>query len=139
MRYRRFNIVLSDLLANLEIFAVSKTTTQRAEHIRFRLQTITDLYTKIPFDKIIDHPDFDLLVTIKDAISLLHPAVEKIINGEKNIDEAVKIIAIIHQNGQAYRLRLQTIIDKLQQQPGHENDGLRSVDIINGKVYDPAI
>lgn len=81
--FKGFGMILSDLLANLEIFAVAESTSERAELIRFRLKTITDLYTKIPFDELSDHPDFDLLIAIRDAIFRLHQAVEKIINGEK--------------------------------------------------------
>ena len=74
------------------------SSTERAEHIRYRLQTITDLYAKIPFDQIVDHPDSDLLIKIRDAISRLHSAVEKIINGEKDISETEAIIAVINNN-----------------------------------------
>lgn len=139
--FKDFGMILSDLLANLEIFAHpdGEATLQRAEVIRYRLKTITDLYAAISFDQITDHPDFDLLVTIKDAISHLHPAAENIINGEKDIIEAESVIAVIHQNGQAYRVRLHEILNDLRQQPGHEHDGLRAVDIIDGRVWNSAI
>ena len=132
-------MILSDLLANLEIFTVAESTPERADLIRYRLKTITDLYAKIPFDQIADHPDCDLLVVIRDAISRLHQAVEKIINGEKDISEAESVIAVIHNNGQAYRSRLHKILNDLHSQPGHENDGLRSIGVIDGKVWDSAI
>lgn len=137
--FKGFGMILSDLLANLEFFAVAEPTPEIAEHIRYRLKTISDLYGTIPFDQITDHPDHDVLLKIRDAISQLHPAVEKIINGEKDISEAHAVITVIHNNGQAYRARLTTMLRELRKQPGHKHDGLRSIDVINGKVWDSSI
>lgn len=58
---------------------------------------------------------------------------------KKDISEAESVIAIIHQNGQTYRLRLHNILEELRPQPSHENDGLRSIDVIDGKVWNSAI
>lgn len=92
-----------------------------------------------PIDKITDHPDFDLLVAIRDAISQLHPAVENIINGEKDISGAKAVIAVIHNSGQKYRARVTDALRELRKEPGHEHDGLQSTCVIDGKVWSSAI
>ncbi len=137
--FKGFGMLLQELFSNIEIFAVAEATPERKKLIRFRLKTITDLYAKIPFDQIAAHPDFNLLATIRDAISRLHPAVDEIINGKKDIKEVEAIITVILNNGQAYQARLTDILHELRKQPGHENDGLRSTCVITGKVWNSAI
>ena len=137
--FKGFGMILNDLLANCEIFAVYEATPERAGHIRCRLKTMDDLYKTIPFDQITDHPDYEIFVAIRNAIDLLYPAVEKIINGQTNIDEAEALITVIDKHGKAYRARLKAILKELREHPGHEHDGLQSTCVITGRVWNSAI
>lgn len=78
--------------------------------------------------------DYDLLSQIKEAISKLVPKVENILNGENNIDESLGLINTISDKGMEYRARLQNILEQINSQPGHENDGFEITDI-HGKVW----
>lgn len=137
--FKDFGMILSDILVNLEIFAIAEPTQQIADQIRHRLGQISDAYQTIPFNQIPNHPDLDLFTTIRDAITKLHQDVEKILNGEQDISEAEATIGVILDKGTEYRMRLIAILEKLNSQPGHEHDRLASTSICDGKVWDSAL
>lgn len=104
-----------DLLSNLELFLIEKTTEQRAEAVRNYMKKIIEYYASIPFDQIKDHPDYDIFSAVKDAIAELKTEVNQILVGRvKDMDKANQIILFILDKGNEYRDRLVTIRDELR-------------------------
>ena len=81
-----------------------------------------------------DHPDHNLLLEIRELVSQLVWEVEKILNGNRNIDKGNQIIQAISLKEREYRLRLLNLEKQLNLQPGHEHDCLKVVDIF-GKSW----
>ena len=105
-----------------------------AATIRSKIKSITGFYDGMPFDEMSDYPDLDVFLAVRESLIHLHPAVEKILNGQKDITEAHEIIVDIIKVGNRYRNRLKDIINELRELPGHEDDRLESTSIHDGSV-----
>ena len=132
--FKGFGACFSGLRIDLRTFIEFEATPGIEKHSRELLSTIVNLYQSIPFEQIINHPDYDLLLEIKEAISRLVPEVESVLNGKKSIKETENIIKIISEKGLEYRARLKALLDQIRLQPGHEKDGFRLTDI-DGKIW----
>lgn len=127
------------LLSNLELFAVDESTEQRATYIRNCVNLIVRCYDSIPFDQITSHPDYDIFLAVKKAISRLRDEVDQILAGKKDINQARQLIIFILDKGNEYRARLKAILDELHKHPGFENYGFQATGVIDGKHWDSCI
>lgn len=137
--FKGFGMIVVGIRAKLEIWTVAEKRDKDAQWMCNQVARVTEIYQKIPFDQILDHPDHDLLSKIWGAISRLGPEIEEILNGKEDVNEAYALLQTILNKGYEYRLRLRAICDELHKQPGHENDDLRSTCVITGKVWDLAL
>ncbi len=127
--FKGFGSYLQGLLADLDNIVEIGRTPEREKHTRDMIDKMVSLYQSIPFEQITNHPDYDLLLQINDAISRLVPKIETVIGGGKNIDESLELIKLISEKGMEYRNRLSTLLKQINSQPGHEKDGFKITDI----------
>jgi hypothetical protein len=113
-----FGANLQTLILNLRAFE-RNATFQNKSDVQNMLNEIVKRYKTIPFKQITNHPDYVLLLEIREKITQLIAKVEDALMTGKGIDECFEIIKIIGDKGQEYRARLTAL---LKQQPGHEND-----------------
>lgn len=135
--FKCFGNLLQGLAADLENFS-NEAMPEDESHAREMLRFIISLYQSIPFEQITNHPDYNLLLEIKEEISRLVPEVESVLNNKNNIKKSYEIIKIIEKKGAEYRKRLKTLLEQIRLQPGHEQDGFKVVDI-HGKTWNNAI
>lgn len=128
-------MIIVALRSNLEIWSIDEKGDERAGYMRNAVGLMTRTYKTIPFDRISDHPDVDLLSAIWSAISLLGPEIDQILSGKEDVSTADALLDIISEKGEEYRLRLTAIKNDLCQQPGCENANLQSTCVITGKVW----
>ena len=79
--FKGFGSLLQGLLADLDNITGMGMTPEREKHAREMLNGIINTYQTIPFERIKDHPDYNLLLEIKEAISRLTLEVETVLNG----------------------------------------------------------
>lgn len=123
--FKGFGALLEGLLAELENFIVLGETPERKKNIREKINKIVSVYQSIPFEQITNHPDYDLLLEMREAISKLVLEIESILGGEKNINGGKELIYLILEKGIEYRNRLSVLLKQINLQPGHENDGFK--------------
>jgi len=136
--FKGFGSYLQGFMAGLDNLARYGKTPEREERIRKQLAEIIALYQSIPFEQIANHPDYYLLLQIKEEISKLAPTIENVLTDGKNIDESIEIIRTIHEKGMEYRKRIEMLLKQLNLQPGHEKDGFKVTDI-HGQVWNNGI
>ena len=132
--FKGFGSYLQGLLADLDNLVEIGRTPEREQHTREMIDKMVNLYQSIPFEQITDHPDYALLLQIREAISKLVPKVEAVLSGENSIDGSLELIKIISEKGMEYRARLSALLKQINSQSGHEKDGFDITDI-HGKVW----
>ena len=132
--FKGFGTCLQGILADLGFCVKFERTPEIAEHARNILNTITKAYQSIPFEQITNHPDYELLKQINEAILKLVPEAEAVLGGKNDIKESWELIKLIAEKGREYQAGLITLMKKINKQPGHEKDGFPVVDL-NGKTW----
>jgi len=127
--FKGFGALLQGVISDLDYFEGFEATPRVEARIWENLNRITELYKSIPFDKITNHPDYDLLSEIKQLVERLALVVEDTLKNKKSIQESQEIIEAIAKKGNEYKARLIALKKKLNLQPNHEKDGLQVVDI----------
>lgn len=126
------------LLSNLELFATVEATQKLDDYIRRNMDILRKCYDSIPFGQLTDHPDYDIFISVRDAVSRLQSEVDQILAGKKDIHQAHEHIQYIIEKGNEYRRRLMAILKALRRQPGFEDYGLQTTDLF-GRHWDSAI
>ena len=116
--FNGFGAKLQSLMMTLGAFSRNVTPENKTD-VQNALDRIVNQYKIIPFEKIKNHPDYDLLSEVKELISKLILEIETFLNGGGDTDKSYELITKIGEKGQEYRARLTAL---LRQQPGHEND-----------------
>lgn len=138
--FKGFGNLIQAVVSDIDNSIVEKEVTSEAKQsIQENLNKMVELYQRIPFEQITTSPDYDLLLEIKEAISRLVLEVESVLNSNGNFNRShMEPLIFIDKKGMEYRQRLETLLEQIRQQPGHEQDGFKVVDI-HGKTWNNAI
>ena len=111
-----------------------------AEHVRNSTELMAKHYERTSFGEMVDHPDADVLLEIREAVLGLRKVIDVVLSGDfSRGDLAFSYIQTISDLGQIYRNRLEEIQEVLRTKPGFEQAGLRADDMLDGSVWESAL
>jgi hypothetical protein len=132
--FKGFGNYVQGLGADLDYLTQYERTPEIEKHTREMINKIVSSYQSISFEQITNHPDYDLLKEISEAILKLVPEVEAVLDGKNSAEESWRLIKLITEKGREYQARLIILMKQINEQPGHEDDGFPVVDL-DGKTW----
>jgi hypothetical protein len=130
-----FGACLTSLKWTLHSYAEGRRDQSTTKYIRDTLQEITDLYSAVSLEEIANHPDYDLLSTIKGKIFQLEQETNAILEGKTDTGALDQIANEIDDTGCDFRDRLNELLRELRQYPGYEQFCFTSTDM-NGRLWE---
>ena len=138
--FKGFGNLLQGLLANLCNYLEEEPTLKKEKVIRDQLGKIDGFFRSIPFNKITNHPDYELLSETKDAVCKLIEEVSRILTcKETKIEKSEELIGLILEKGEEYKKTLITLEEKLNLEPDYEKYRLNAINVNTGEIQISAL